>query len=265
LLLVLLTAVWLEPATAGAVPMSNGARPASNGARPPADTMTDWDQCPRVAVEMEVLSQDGDGTVLFRGEHVRSHDGPLLRIEERFTDRDGRVVMTTESAYGRETLVPVHYRREHPLSGAADWLRVTPQGVELGNREADGGASTVRTVPLEQHDLFGPSMVDFVRREFEALAAGRRLSFPLLVPSRTERYWFRMERTQLPGAPDPGRVALSLEPDNLVLRQFVNPLLFVFESVPPHRLLEYHGQSSLRSGEVYGKPVRIVYRYPATC
>jgi hypothetical protein len=240
-----------------------GATPAANGARAVAEL--DPDQCPRVTIGMELLAQGGDETVLYRGEHVRTQDGPLLRTEERFTDRAGRVVMRSESAYDRKTLVLEHYRRDNPSDGGATWLRVTPQGLELGKREDADSVPRTRTLPRDGGALLGAALVDFMRKELETLADGRSLGFHLLVPGRLERYRFRVKRTSLPGPEQADRRVLLVEPESFLMRQFVNPLLFVFESQAPHRLLEFRGQSTIHAPELHNQPVRIVYRYPDAC
>lgn len=235
-----------------------GRAPGAPGERPLA-------RCPILRVHLAAYALE-DGTLRYRGLHMQQVDGAVHRIIERFTDLRTRTVLRAAVRYRAEDLRPIAYELHLPLLGRAEWLRQEGDAVVLGVREHEGADPDSERLALTRDSLFAPTVVPYMLRHWKALVERReRLVFRLLVPTRTERYDFAMERDEdtEPAAAD--RIVIRMEPESLLVRQVVDPVYFLFEPAAPYRLLEYRGRTPIRDRDGEPQHLRIAYRYRNAC
>lgn len=211
-------------------------------------------------VNLNLLPLQGD-TVRYRGVRTfREADGRVT-VTTVFTDSAGQTIQRTEGVYEAADLAPVSWQLSDLRSGEEERLAREGEVVRMRYRASAGEAPDEDTVDWEPPMAFTPTVEALIEREWARLAAGETVTFRLLVPSRQDSFAFRLQRADDP-APPAGRVRLRMEPDSWLVRQLVDPLFFLLDADPPHRLREFRGRSSIRTEEGELQDLRIVYAYP---
>ncbi|HKI97730.1 MAG TPA: hypothetical protein VKB51_04575 [bacterium] len=207
----------------------------------------------------------GSNQLRYRGLHVQQLEGHVQRMEDRFTDAESRTVLRAVTRYRAADLTPVDYEMHLPLTGHAEWLHKEGDRVVLRVRAQASASIESDTLPLTPHAQFAATLPLYMLRHWDALMAGQRLDVSLLVPSRTDRYAFHLLHEAESPAGGPGRVVIRMDSDSLLVRQVVDPVRFVFESRPPHRLLETRGRTPIRDEDGAVQRLRIEYHYRDGC
>lgn len=221
-------------------------------------------RCPVLRIDLRAYAEE-NGALAYRGLHTQTFSGPVHRIEERYTNADSETVARISYRYRADDLTPVSYRLELPKLGREERVRREGDTLTVQVREERGEEMETDTLEIGDDAMVAFTVGLFILRHWDALLEGRALTFPLLVTGRAETYDFTVRHVPDDEAGGPGRTVIGMEPDSLLVQQVVDPVRFVFESEPPHRLVEYRGRTPIRDAEGDAERLRIVYRYRDGC
>ena len=203
----------------------------------------------------------GADTLLYEGLRTVRHEGGRVIVTTTFMRPDGTPLQRTEGVYEEATLAPLVARLEDLRSGEEETFTREGGSVRMSYRATGQDAPASATVDAQPRQVFTATVVPFILQEWERLVAGQEVAFRLLVPSRRDSYAFRFRREDGAGSV-PGRLTVRMEPDTWLVRRLVEPLFFVLELAPPHRLREFRGRSSIKTDVGKDQDLRTVYRYP---
>jgi len=102
----------------------------------------------------------------------------------------------------------------------------------------------------------GKTLHHVIVRNWEVLAAGRAVSFDLLVPSRFESYRFRLIERPRSAA---GHRVIRLEPESWLVRRFVAPMDFHYDH--RRRAVKYFGPTTVGFYDDPERRVEIRFSY----
>ena len=209
-------------------------------------------------VRMTFYPAQGD-TVLYRGlRTIRSAAGRVT-VTTVFSLPSGKPIQRTEAVYEAASLAPISWHLDDERSGEAESLVREGDALRLSYRADAHSASKSDTLPRRPGQMFTATVEPLIERDLARLTAGEVVRFRLLVPSRRDSYGFRIQRDDTPALQRPGTVVLRMDPDSWLVRRLVDPLYFVLQAQPPHRVLEFRGRVSIKTDAGDDQDLRIVY------
>lgn len=211
-------------------------------------------------IRMTLTALEG-GPVLYRGLRSIRESAGRVNVTTRFGTAMGEVFQITEGIYDAETLAPVSWRLRDTRSGEDELMVRQEDTIRMSYKETGGAEPERDAVAMAPDLIFTPTVEPLIRRSWEELAAGKTVRFRLLVPNRQDVYRFRLVRDAGHSAAQEGRMVVRMEPDTWLVRQLVNPLFFVLDVEPPHRLREFRGRTSIRTEGGDPQDLRITYAY----
>lgn len=201
-------------------------------------------------------SLDGE-RVLYRERRVEEwRDGALVACEVDYLTPDGELFAEKSIRFESGRTTPeftfVDYREQF-----REGARTEPGVVELFSGAGDSLES--RRAELPEAPVIDAGFDQFIRDNFERLAAGERLAFDFAVPAEQRFVRFEIERSGAVEYDGRAALALRMRPANVLFRLLVDPIRLVYDA--QRRLLEFAGISDIRddSGERY--QARIVFDY----
>ena len=205
--------------------------------------------------------------------------GPMrYRAERTFVESDGKTTETTifstpegtpiqevVGVFETDTLVPVSYTVNDQRSGQKETALREGDKVLMTALEKTGEKEKSGSVKYKEGMIIISSVVPFIQRNWEALAEGKELTFLLLAPVKQDYFQFRVVKDDGKGelkvkAPE-GAMVIRMEADTWLIRKMVDPMYFVMDGQPPHRILEYHGRSSVKTDEGEDQALHYVNYY----
>lgn len=208
------------------------------------------------------LYAPGSRAVRYRGLRTVRHEAGQVTVATTFTTPAGEPIQRTVAVYERDTLAPVSWQLRDLRSGERETLERGNGTLHMSYRAGGEEAPDEDSVEAAEGQVFTATVVPYLRRRWSDLAAGETVNFGLLVPSRQDVFRFRALRDDAAPGGGPGRVVVRMEPGTWLIRQLVDPLYFVLDADPPHRLREFRGRSSIRDDAGEEQDLRMVYTYP---
>ena len=163
--------------------------------------------------------------------------------------------------FEQQDLTPLSYELDDARTGERQRMVQEGDGVRMSHKENTSAETKSDVVDLKAGSLIGDTLAPFLQRNWELLAEGNTLEFPLLVPARRDVFSFRVRRVEPEWDIAPGRMVVKMEPDTWILRLAVDPLYFTFGTDPPHRLMEYRGRGVISTASGETQDLRITYVY----
>jgi hypothetical protein len=194
-----------------------------------------------------------DGRLLYVEYHAeRSCDGRLLDSRVVYVDAAGDT-MSTKSLDFRPGLITPSVVLEDGRTRYREGAVVQPDSLVLF-RQVDGEEEERTSLELD-----GPAAVDAgfdhaVRRYWERLVTGERVTFDFAVPDKLRTFGFRIRRLEPPS----DRLRLRIEPSLFLLR-WIAPHIDLTYDVDSRHLLSYRGISNVRDRD--GRRYRALIRF----
>lgn len=189
--------------------------------------------------------------VLFTFERSATRTGPTVRVERRFKLPDGSTAAMENIVYQSGQLVSLEMKELQ--AGLWGGLQVKPDPKKPArlkltiNYGHDGtpekGGSTE---DLPKDTLVDDSIYPFILMHWDELNKDTSVKFHFVSLEWEKTFAFKLAKTG-EGTVDQKKVVfIRMEPANLFLSQFMNPVNFSIEKEGLHRVLEYTGRTTPR-------------------
>jgi hypothetical protein len=122
--------------------------------------------------------------------------------------------------------------------------RKNPAQQELLFSWIEGGKTKTDTETLQADTLVGDMIPYFIVSHWNELARGEAANFRYVASSRLETVGFKLVKESELTWRGKAAVRLRMEPSSMIIRQIVDPLLFIVEKGGTHRVLEYVGRTT---------------------
>ena len=210
-------------------------------------------------VSIGTASSLEDDRVLYRERRVESwRDGALVSARVEYSTPEGEIFATKTIRFDSGATTPeftfVDYReefREGAVTGAGTVELFSGAVDELERRRAE----------LPEAPVIDAGFDNLIRREFDRLVSGERLTFDFAVPAEQRFFRFQVEKTGETAFDGRLAVELRMRPANPLLRLLVDPIRLVYDN--RRRLREFAGISDIRDDEGNRYLARIVFEYPS--
>lgn len=182
--------------------------------------------------------------LLFRFQRESKRSGEELDVRRDYNYPDGKPAAEERVLYHGNSLISYHL--DDKQTGAIGDVRVRYEG----NRNAleleyvKGGSHKKRTEVLKDNTLTSDMVGPFLSEHWDALAHGTKVSCRYIVVSRVETVGFTFVKESASIWHGQRVLVVRMEPTSKVISLLVDPLVFVMESIPPHRVLQYTGRTT---------------------
>jgi hypothetical protein len=144
----------------------------------------------------------------------------LKRVQIRYEDAATGDLAAGELLESRENGT-IFYRLDHRQIGTVSEVVLSQKQFEV--RFQDSNTNQKRA----EHSgdgpfVLGPMLVDWIRGHWDDLNASKKVHVEFVVPYRLESYGFRFEKQ--------GENSITFKPRSALLRLFIHPLVFVFDT-----------------------------------
>jgi len=204
------------------------------------------------------LQGTNKGLLIFKQRNGRERDGEKIILRHIYTTPSGELSALEEVVYVKGKLAA--YTVEMPDSPCGCSLVRRQDTIVFSFTRGDGGS---RESAFTENIVMGPTLTDFIVKNWNALAAGKPVYFNLPAMNLQRVAEFQLiADPQSPYARE-GVIVLKMKIANYFLRLLVDPVDLVLD-VKTKRMLEIHGKSLLTrrvNGKLENPVVDIYYRY----
>lgn len=223
-----------------------------------------WQAQPVAAQESTVkldLYELNSSTLIYRGLRREIEKNGVVNETTVYTDLKGVEIHKIEVIYRKKNLGLVSYRLRDLVIGKEADLTYRDGKVAIRFLEKSGEDEDTDEVEWTETVAFSSAVVPLIVRGWERLLGGGEVVFDYLVPSRQETVEFRVRMDRRGSLNGVKATFMRMEPDSWIIRALVDPIFFIIEDDPRHRILEYQGRSSIPTKEGDDQDLRLVYRY----
>jgi hypothetical protein len=200
------------------------------------------------------------GKFLYSENHVETYkNGQHTGTVVTYKDPSEKVFAEKRSEYRPDSTVPA-FRLEDQRSGYVEGCIPGENSVILFHRDSAKSPEKRDSIPAGPDLVVDSGFHFYLKKNRDALLAGKTLVFRFGVPSRLMTVQFRVRKIADNQVNGRRAVRFELAPDNLILRTIVSPILVDYDPQTMD-LLAYTGISNLydEKGKAYN--VSIVFQY----
>ena len=232
-------------------PPAQAGGPAASPAGPlPAANGLDY-AAPTVLVG-DILPMHGQNRKpLFRSRRTAERSGATVRVSCEYTYPDGAVAARDRVRYEGGRLVAVETEEFQTGEKGVAFIQGDPKNparqtifYEYSVRQGTKVKRSTETEVLQNDTLVDDMIPGFIDTHWAALSQGTPVTFRYIALSRKETVGFRLVRdseTRWRGTPV---LRVKMEPTSFIIARLVDPMYFVVEKSPPHRIFEYLGRTT---------------------
>ena len=211
----------------------------------------------QVAVQYEGTARGMDGAFAYRETHYleRAGDGSGERLV-LYRCKDGRAFARKLVHYDAGSLAP-DFALEDARTGYREGVRTVDRAREVFVRTGDAAPERRKPLPRVAGLVADAGFDDFVARHWDALAAGRAVRVPFLVPAELDSFPFKVRRTRTMQLE--GQAAVVLRLSLGAWYGFFLPHIDATYTVSDRMLRRYEGLSNIRDLELENVVVRIEF------
>ncbi|MDB5104941.1 MAG: hypothetical protein JWP91_2630 [Fibrobacteres bacterium] len=197
-------------------------------------------------------------------EHAESYDqGRHVATKTCFRAQDGKEMAERELDFHRFDCKP-DYLFKDLRNGYEEGAEVGASGIKVHFRDSRQAAVHEKSIQVPEPCIINGGVGEFVRRNWAALEAGKRIGFNMVVPARLDYYKFVAYQDPKSGVPETevaGRKhkAVIIEPQSSVLRMLL-PTIIMYYDVKTLRLVRYQGIVNVADSK--GRSLRVRVDYP---
>jgi hypothetical protein len=192
--------------------------------------------------------------VLFKYRRAATRDGEVIHVEQTFSRPDGAVACREHIRYQNNELVsyamedvPAAIRGRivivrDPKKPRADHIML--DFIE-GRKEEEKTKKT--SEKMEKNTLIADTIYPHILAHWDELMAGTIVKFQFISLDPATTFGFRLVKennTEWQGHPS---VRVKMEPSNFIVARLINPIYFIIETAPPHRIFSYIGRTTPRA------------------
>ena len=201
------------------------------------------------------------GKLLYEGIRKQVTENEKVSVVSTYTDMDGKLLDRSQVAYERPSLRVLSYKSEDIRFGALEELTLTGNTLRISFREDKTASMATEDIKWGPETVHSSTVTEVINRDWAQLSAGENVEFDLVVPSRLETLRFRLKKDKTTQVGGKSVLVVRMEPDSWLIRKLVDPMYFFLSYDMPHRLLEYHGRSGIKTSEGKDQDLRLVFTY----
>ncbi len=136
------------------------------------------------------------------------------------------------------------YRLDVKRHGYYEGATPGSNGVRIFHFDCEAKKEVSKTLNVPAPYVIDGGFNYFIKRKWDAVVAGKIVSFNFVVPARLDYYKFRVRKVS--NLTEGGKAAMLvvLEPDNFVLRSIIDPIKITYD-LASHRIIKYEGISNI--------------------
>ena len=191
--------------------------------------------------------------VLFKYRRVATHEGGIVHVEQIFSLPDGTVVCREHIRYRGDQLVS--YAMEDLQAAIRGRISIAPDPkkpredrIKLDFIEGRKTEEKIKDASesMEKNTLIADTIYPYILTHWDELLQGATVKFRFisLDPARTFGFHLvKMGAADWQGHP---AIRIKMEASNFIVAHLINPIYFVIEQAPPHRIFSYTGRTTPR-------------------
>ncbi|HZR17937.1 MAG TPA: hypothetical protein VFE51_11480 [Verrucomicrobiae bacterium] len=194
--------------------------------------------------------------LLFTFRRTASRSGSIIHVLREYFYPDGRTAARERVVYEGNSLKS--YELEELQTGSSGTVSVSDDPRDRGHLQvtfeyskdsSHRGHKRVVTEPANSEPLVNDMMGAFLSANYDAIARGIKVSCRYIVVSRKEIVGLSFSKQGETTYHNREALILKLQPTNPLISVLVDPLYFIVEKAPPHRVLEYTGRTTPKINE----------------
>jgi hypothetical protein len=204
-----------------------------------------------------IYQRDGaSNQPLFKFKRTATRSGSTLRVVSEYSYPNGKVAAREQVVYQNNLLSTYHL---YELQTGAEGRATIERGSSSGDRDrivfqyaSDASkleVSAVRSEALVSDTLVNDTVGPFLAAHWDKLARGEKVHCRYIVVTHRETIGFTFRKESDTRSNGIEAVVLKMEPSSFALAALIEPLHFVIEKAPPHRVLQYIGRTIPKIGE----------------
>ncbi|HEV2695866.1 MAG TPA: hypothetical protein VG347_23455 [Verrucomicrobiae bacterium] len=196
--------------------------------------------------------------VLFKFQRTATRSGSTVHAERKFTLPDGTIAATESITYDSGQLVACDMKELQAALWGKIQITGTPknpsrQKIIISHGTAADTKKAGTSDDLDKDTLIDDTIYPFIMAHWDDLTHGTSVKFRLVAVEWEKTFNFKMSKTGESTYQGMPVMILRMEPTNLLVAHFMNPLIFTVEKNAPHRVVEYVGRTSprIKSGKTW--------------
>lgn len=218
---------------------------------------------PPAVLTAKIYRRDHNSTnPIFLFKRSRGQSGSISQVEAEYSYPDGkpalreRVVYRNSGSVRYEALM--RYELEELQTGAAGSATIERDATNPGKGRivfrytrdtSRHNVPETRTEPLLADTLVNDTVGPFLAAHWHQLIRGEKVTCRCIVVPRLQTVGFTFKKESESWWHGHKVVVLKMEPSSLLVSLLVDPLLFIVEEDPPHRIFQYTGRTPPKVNE----------------
>jgi hypothetical protein len=189
--------------------------------------------------------------LLFKFRRTATRDGTTVHVERRFDLPDGSTGAVETITYESGQLVA--YEMKELQAGVWGTIQINPDPKNSARQKMfikhghDGEARSKGSGDdLPKDTLIDDTLDPFILAHWDELLRGNSVKFHFISLEWEKAFGFKLTKATESVVDGKPVVVVKMEPTNVLVAGFLNPLYFSFEKDGAHRLLKYVGRTTPR-------------------
>ena len=193
------------------------------------------------------------GKPLFKFKRTTTQTGTTVRVLREYTSLDGKVAARERVEY-RDGLA-TRYDLEELQTGAEGTIVFDRRANDPDNGQMEfrysatpHASNSSRTEPLRPDTLLNETVGPFLADHFDQLAQGEKVACRCAVITHRQTVGFSLKKESEGRWHEKDVITVRMEPSSFLISALVSPLHLVIEKAATHRVLEYRGRTTPKTG-----------------
>jgi len=193
----------------------------------------------------------GHKKILFKFQRTATRTGSMVNVVRKFTLPDGTTAATETIVYEAGQMIACEIKElQAGLTGTIQ-IKGSPKNPARQKITISHGRVGDPKKPGTSDDLPKDALIDdtiypFIMAHWDELMRGTSVKFRFVALEWEKTFGFKFSKTGESTWEGLPVVTLRMEPTNLLVARFMNPLTFTVEKNSPHRVVEYLGRTTPR-------------------
>jgi hypothetical protein len=192
--------------------------------------------------------------VLFKYRRAATSKGDLIQVEQTFAQPDGVVICRENILYRSSQLVS--YAMEDSRAGVRGSIVIDHGTKKRGEQQIlldyiekrpSGPKIHQATERLEPNTLISDTIYPYILTHWDYLRQGTVVKFHFISLDPATTLNFRLVKEAETNWQGRAVVRIKMEASNFIVAHWINPIYFLIEKAPPHRIFSYIGRTTPRA------------------
>ena len=189
--------------------------------------------------------------ILFKFARTATRSGSTVRVERKFTLPDGTTAATENITYESGQMVSCEIKElQAGLWGTiqiqGDPKKPARQKITISHGHDGDAKKTGTTEDMSKDVLIDDTIYPFILAHWGELMRGASVKFRFVSLEWEKTFGFKFSKEGESTRDGTPVVTVRMEPTNVLVAHFMNPLIFTLEKNGPHRVVEYIGRTTPR-------------------